>query len=157
MLTASLFLLGFHGSLLAIAYLNYELPCERPLAGFLGAAGIVGCFGTFVFLTLERCRSRDEALLLPTEALPPPAGSHKLLVLLGLFAALVRVRPRPRRLVACQQGCMGQRRLLAYAGRACRGPRFRSRAHTTHAVRASCMCRASCDPACATSHGTTYV
>jgi hypothetical protein len=88
-LMATLFLLGFHVSLAAIGLGNAEVPCERPLAGFLVVAGAVGACGTLLFVSLELRRSRDEALLLPSEARRPPADSHKLLVVLTVFAALL--------------------------------------------------------------------
>ena len=90
MLTATLFLLGFHSVLVAIGCLNFDMPCERPLAEYLVVSGIIGFAGTFLYLSLEMQRSREESLLLPTEAVPaavPP--TKKLLVLLALVAALV--------------------------------------------------------------------
>lgn len=92
MMMAVLFLLGFHGSLISIGYLNFGLPCERPLASFLVIMGLVGVCGTVVYLFLETRRSRDEALMLPTEAPPPAQSSHKLVVVvllvLGIALAL---------------------------------------------------------------------
>ena len=91
MMTACLFLLGFHVSLISIGYINAGLPCERPLVAFLVASGIVGVCSTVLYLVLETRRVRDEALLLPTEAPPPPSSTHKMLVVLALVSTLVIV------------------------------------------------------------------
>ena len=88
MLTASIFLFGFHAGLISIGYMHYDLPCDRPLAPFLLAAGVVGAGATCLYLMLEMRRSQNESLLLPTEAAPPAAASDKLLVLVALVAAI---------------------------------------------------------------------
>ena len=88
MLTASIFLFGFHAGLISIGYMHYDLPCDRPLAPFLLAAGVVGASATCLYLMLEMRRSQNESLLLPTEAAPPAAASDKLLVLVALVASL---------------------------------------------------------------------
>ena len=88
MVVSSLFLLGFHGSLMFISYTNYELPCEKPLALFLFLAGVVGTAATLLYLSFETKRSRDEALLLPTDVPPPPSPTQKMLVLATLISGL---------------------------------------------------------------------
>ena len=70
-LMSLLFVIGFHGALIAIAILNWSLPCERPLAAYLLFAGIFGVFGGFLFFSLELKRARMEASLLPTEIWKP--------------------------------------------------------------------------------------
>ena len=70
MVVASIFLVCFHASLIATAYLNWEVPCERPLPLFLVCAGMLGMLAAGLYALLELKRNREEDLILPTEATP---------------------------------------------------------------------------------------
>jgi len=85
---AVLFLLSFHGALIATSVLNWDMPCERPLAGFLMVAGVLGVLSAALYAFLEAQRAFDEEPLLPSEMAPPPQRWLKVLVLIALIGGI---------------------------------------------------------------------
>merc|ERR1711998_103661 len=50
---ALIFLFGFNGALVVASFLNWKVPCDQPLKGFLLALGSVGILVSCLYFGLE--------------------------------------------------------------------------------------------------------